>query len=693
MPVPPDTPDPHRDDPPSTAAERSVARALAVAPGPCRLGYVERMTGLPGPEVADVVATLTARGLVTDDGSGLTVGTALRDRLLRGLPRSLLGDLHRQAARLCADTDPGRAAAHLLQAVRATGEADPELVDQLATAGPVDPSTGADLLCAALARADAGNRSRWLLAAADLLVLAGRSTEALHLLSAELAADRAGGAERALLLGRLGAVHAAYRPSVALDQLRRARTGHPVGPDQRGWLLAVEASIACLVGHPDADGLLREAGRAQARHPSPLAGARLAVARATRAMSLGAVHTARDLLAVDPSRPAVRGEAAAVRAERIAVQLALGAYEDAATALEAAYDDLPAAAGPVLAALSCLRMLGVGELQEADAQARLALDRPAGPVTGEVRSALLAVRAEVAYRLGRPEAARALIEGTYRDPPWPDSVPYAPLRLVAAADPDPLRHRALIRSAAADVTRSARPVLLVAQHGPRLVQALLLLGDVRRANAVAGQLARVAERTPVPLWRGAAGHADALVRRDPAALRAAVRALRATGARPALADALLDLSRSPRVRVAEARTAGQEAAALYGRMGAVGDQERAERWAHRLDRTRRRPAPRPLGCGLDALTAREAGIAELLAAGATKQQVAGRLYLSFHTVDTHLRAIYAKLGIRSRLQLARLWDGRPRPTGTEPGPTVPARLSGPPDASPSAAPRSSRGAG
>ncbi|MEU8263666.1 helix-turn-helix transcriptional regulator [Micromonospora sp. NPDC048999] len=701
MPEPPGAADPHRDDPPSTAAERSVARAVAVALGPCRLGYVHRMTGLPAPETGDAVVALTARGVLTDDGAGLTVEAALRDRLLGALPRSLLGDLHLRAARLLADSDPSRAAEHLLSAVRATGEADPELVDQLATAAPVDPSTGADLLLAALTRADAltrvdaRTRARWLLAASDQLVLAGRSAEALDLLSAELAADRAGGTERALLLGRLGAGHAAHRPSVALDQLRRARSGHPVAAEHRGWLLATEASIACRVGHPDADALLREAGRAQAACPSPPAGVRLVLARAARAVCLGAVHTARDLLAtVDPSRLAVRGEAAAVRTERITVQLALGAYEDAATALDAAFDDLPAAAQPTLAALSCLRLLGVGELLEADAQARLTLDRTAGPLTDEARATLLAVRAEVAYRFGRPEAARTLIDGAHPDRPWPDNVPYAPLRCAAAADPDPLRHPALIRSAAEDLARSVRPVLLAAQHGPRLVRALLLLGDLRRARAAVSRLTQVADRTPVPLWRGLAGHADALVRRDPEALRAAVRALRTTGARPALADALLDLACSPRVRLAEARAVGQEAAALYGRTGAVGDQARAERWLLRLERTRRRPAPGPAGHGLAALTAREAGIAELLAAGATKQQVAGRLYLSFHTVDTHLRAIYAKLGIRSRLQLARLWDGRERPAaGADRVPAVPARLSGPPDASPSAAPRSSRGAG
>ncbi|MFI6328475.1 LuxR C-terminal-related transcriptional regulator [Micromonospora chersina] len=662
---------------PSTVTEWAVARAVALAPGPCRLPHLARLTGRPEPEVADAVAALTDRGLLADTADGLTAGHGLREQV-RALPPSLLGHLHRRAADALAGTDPGRAATHLLAAVRATGEADPELVDRLVGDGGVDPAAGADLLLAVLPGADAGTRTRWLLAAGDLLVLAGRGDEATDLLAAELAADRTGAADHGLLLGRLGSWQAACRPSVALHQLDRAR--RLAGPEHHAWLAATAATVAARAGHPRADALLREAGRAQAARPSARAGVRLALARAARALALGAVPTARDVLAtVDPGRPALRAEAAAVRAERIAVRLALGEYAEAANAVRAAHDDLPPSGTPAVLALSCLRMLAVGEFQEAGAQARLALDAPPGPLTDEVRAALLSVVVEVAYRLGRPAAARAVLDGEHPDHPWPDRAPWALLRCAAAADPEPLRHPGLIRSAAADVTGSARPLLLVAQHGPRLVRALLLLGDTHRARAVADRLAAVAGRTPVPLWQGLAGHADALVRRDPSALRAAVRALRATGAGPALADALLDLAHSPRVRLAEARPAVQEAAARYGRLGAVGDQERAERWDRRLTATRRRPAPGPAAHGLAALTAREAGIAELLAAGATKQQVAGRLYLSFHTVDTHLRAIYAKLGIRSRVQLARLWDARP--------------VSAPPDASPSAAPRSSPGAG
>ena len=55
---------------------------------------------------------------------------------------------------------------------------------------------------------------------------------------------------------------------------------------------------------------------------------------------------------------------------------------------------------------------------------------------------------------------------------------------------------------------------------------------------------------------------------------------------------------------------------------------------------------------LATLTAREAEVAELVGAGATNAEIARALYMSLGTVKTHLRQIYAKLGVRNRTQLA-----------------------------------------
>jgi len=58
--------------------------------------------------------------------------------------------------------------------------------------------------------------------------------------------------------------------------------------------------------------------------------------------------------------------------------------------------------------------------------------------------------------------------------------------------------------------------------------------------------------------------------------------------------------------------------------------------------------------GWGSLTTTELRLAELVADGMTNKQVAARLFVSRHTVDAHLRHIFRKLGINSRVGLARL---------------------------------------
>jgi DNA-binding NarL/FixJ family response regulator len=55
-----------------------------------------------------------------------------------------------------------------------------------------------------------------------------------------------------------------------------------------------------------------------------------------------------------------------------------------------------------------------------------------------------------------------------------------------------------------------------------------------------------------------------------------------------------------------------------------------------------------------ALTPHQLQIARLAVAGATNREVAEKLFLSTRTVDHHMRQIFARLGIRSRTDLAKL---------------------------------------
>ena len=58
------------------------------------------------------------------------------------------------------------------------------------------------------------------------------------------------------------------------------------------------------------------------------------------------------------------------------------------------------------------------------------------------------------------------------------------------------------------------------------------------------------------------------------------------------------------------------------------------------------------------LTRRERDIAELVASGRSNKEVASTLFLSAKTVENNLSRIYAKLGVRSRTELARVVGGR-----------------------------------
>ena len=115
---------------------------------------------------------------------------------------------------------------------------------------------------------------------------------------------------------------------------------------------------------------------------------------------------------------------------------------------------------------------------------------------------------------------------------------------------------------------------------------------------------------------------------DPAVLASATRAgARAIVSKTAPMTSLLDMIR------AVDNGSRLQPAALEARI-AAGDKPRAEKlsWS--------------------ALTPREREVAELVAQGLAYREVASRLNISDHTVKNHLRRIYSKLDINSRVELA-----------------------------------------
>ncbi len=67
----------------------------------------------------------------------------------------------------------------------------------------------------------------------------------------------------------------------------------------------------------------------------------------------------------------------------------------------------------------------------------------------------------------------------------------------------------------------------------------------------------------------------------------------------------------------------------------------------------RRPASRP-ALGWESLTATEGAVADFVASGHTNREAGRELLMSPHTVDAHLRHIFRKLDVNSRVDLARL---------------------------------------
>ncbi|OEJ35930.1 hypothetical protein BGK67_24755 [Streptomyces subrutilus] len=192
-----------------------------------------------------------------------------------------------------------------------------------------------------------------------------------------------------------------------------------------------------------------------------------------------------------------------------------------------------------------------------------------------------------------------------------------------------------------------------------LVRATRELGDASLARRVASEASGLAARNPgLRSIEAAATHAGGLLDGHPDRLMAAGEAhLDPWAGASAHEDAgkLLSALSQERDRAVEIL---ERAVDGYTNAGAPRDARRVVSKLRSLG-VRRGRYPRYAGQGganPGSLTETEAAVAELVSHGFTNSQVGGHLFISGHTVAFHLKKIFRKLNVTSRVELTRAWS-------------------------------------
>jgi DNA-binding CsgD family transcriptional regulator len=232
-----------------------------------------------------------------------------------------------------------------------------------------------------------------------------------------------------------------------------------------------------------------------------------------------------------------------------------------------------------------------------------------------------------------------------------------------------LRARGIAALCVGDAARAAESLRLVWEHtqregiddpgafpvAPDLVEALVEISELEEARRVTARLQKQAEEQEHPWGLATSKRCNGLIRLTTGgdSEAGALALLDAAGEYETLglhfdeSRTLLALGRAQRRlrKWGAARSALERAAVAFDEIGADGWAERARSELARVG------GRRPQAEG--ELTPTERRTAELAAQGLSNKQIAGTLFVSVHTVEVHLSHAYAKLGIRSRAQLAR----------------------------------------
>ena len=423
--------------------------------------------------------------------------------------------------------------------------------------------------------------------------------------------------------------------TLVMGDLREARQNAQValelaeeGPDEgvMAQCLACSILMDTLAGRPVAEEVVERALALEARNPQMPTYYPPSLTCGQRAMFKGRFDEARRLMARAYRRVAERGDEfmlGGVRWHQAELECRAGSWELAAGYAAEGYavtEPADYARQSVLLYTCALIAAHRGRVEEARASAERACQLSRLHVSERAVFDLLsqAVLGFLELSLGRAAAAVRVLR------PLPDA-----LDAVGFGEP------------------SVCPTL------PDLIEALVELDEVEEAKRLLVRLERQA-RTTDSMWaRAVAARCRGLVATaagDPDAARAAfASALEAHALLPEpFQRARTLLVYGVALRRAKQRRRAREllegALAIFQELGAALWVERAKAELNRVGG--RAPAR-------GRLTPVEARVAELVAEGRTNREVGAALNLSARTVEGHLSRVYGKLGVRSRVELAR----------------------------------------
>jgi DNA-binding NarL/FixJ family response regulator len=651
-----------------TAPARDAVEMASVLGRSFSLDELAGLLGRPPLDLRSEVREAMAAALLTEDGERLGFRHDLvREAVDASLPKAVRRSMRRTAVEVM--LRHGASAADVAQLVMDAAEpgdvASADLLRRAATQiGRVSPAVAAPLSLRALDLMPRGGpgRGEAVVQAIDLLVQAGRAAEAAKLLTASESDLGDPVAEARARLG-IGMLMVQYAPAAVAEQCQAALRLPDVPPSLRVQLLSLLACGLDISGKADAaSGPVAEAIAEAAASGDPAAEIVTFVPRALLAFAQGDWRGAIDLAGeAARRRPEARGLRrwlpetwrsllliSELRLAEAHAIIEVGTRED---------ENVPRNIR-VWSMLRCRARLAAGQLADARAEAEAILDMSdeiGDGSSGYLNRLASYVLGDIALRTGAPAALRtarrdaAALYGA-------DSGCAATKRLGAwltvRLDGGPIGPD-LLDVLAPGYVHACSPV--GHSDAVELVRLLLTAGQRLDAASVTALLENGADANPgFPGLRSAALHARALLDRDPEQALAAVQAYRGDPRSLVRAAAFEDAGRLLKDRAKEEAVGHlDEALRLQAAAGAERDAARVRRLLRDCGVQRAGGRPDPAAANWPELTASEIAVVQLVIQGATDRDVAQRLYISAHTVNSHLRHVFAKLDIRSRVELAR----------------------------------------